>query len=85
MRATSGNKIRPQSGKISVGRVRISYPVAYRHHPGALAVLDLRVLPFRQAGGTSVSKEFPEQFAAYKTEVPAFFARMSNTENMQSL
>jgi len=44
MRATSGNKIRPQSGKVSVGRVRISDPVAHHHYPDALAVLELRVL-----------------------------------------
>jgi protein-S-isoprenylcysteine O-methyltransferase Ste14 len=31
----------------------------------------------------AVSKQFPEEFAAYKAQVPAFFPRISNTKNMQ--
>ncbi len=31
----------------------------------------------------AISKQFPEEFAAYKAKVPAFFPRISNTKNMQ--
>jgi len=33
----------------------------------------------------AVSKQFPEEFAAYKAAVPAFFPRIFNTKNMQPL